>query len=230
MFPPAFTKLAIFALLVFSTCALAQGIPKGFTIPESTLSPDRSLGVTVPKLEDYEGLKNPKNSLVEVQSGGVLAVIRADTGWDRMNHGGVLPARWSPDGSLLVWQVDGKWSPDALVLLRLEKNKVLWQTDILKTAQQAILSRTKTAAPKKFASVKKAHVGWGSAYPDGFTVDVEALDPVSLPMNIQVTLTSQPKDPERVAELNAHLRAIVDERGGFVVTDFGLTRGPSQHF
>jgi hypothetical protein len=223
-------KVASATVFAFSIPGFGEDLATGFTIPESTMSPDRRFGVTVPMMEDYERLKDPKNSLVEIPSGRVVAVIEADVGWDRMGHSGVIPARWSPDGSLVVWQVDGKWAPDSVVLLKLAKNKFLWQTNILKAAQLAILSRTRQAAPKKYASVKIEHVGWGSAYKDGFTIDVEALDPISLPMKIQATLTSDPKFPEGKATLNAHLRAMVDERGKFVVTEFALTRGPTKKF
>jgi len=75
-------------------------------------------------------------------------MIEAETGKAGfMNHGGIQPSRWSADGSLLLWEVAGKWSPRALVLLKIEDGKVKWQRNLLKTARQEILARTRKAAP-----------------------------------------------------------------------------------
>lgn len=40
-----------------------------------------------------------KNKLVEVATGRVLTTIDAEPGMEEMNHGAVLPTRWSPDAS-----------------------------------------------------------------------------------------------------------------------------------
>src|SRR5580692_8394547 len=102
-------------LFAASACAFGQGLPKGFTIPEDTLSPDKHFGVTVPDI--FNSPDDARNSLVDARTGHVLAVIRAgNVGYNRMSHGGILPSRWSSDGSVLVWQVDGKWSDEALVV------------------------------------------------------------------------------------------------------------------
>jgi len=230
------SNLIVAAFLVSAAGALAQEKAIKSSIPESTCSPDRRYGVTVPSMDDAIALgddapaKEPPNKLVEQKTGRVVAVIKADTGWDRMNHGGVLPARWSPDGSLLLWEVDGKWFPDALVLLKIVNGELAWQTDILKTAQQAVLERTRKAAPAKYAAAKKQNAGSGSAYPEGFSVDVEAIDPISLPLRIRVALTSNPKEIPDLITLNSHLEAVIDPQGKFIVTGFHLGRGHSRHF
>lgn len=216
-------RIAILPFLMISACALGQNIPKGYIVPDSTISPDHRYGVTVPLIAENDESAKVKNSLVELKTGRVLAVIRAETGWDHMNHGGVDP-KWSKDGSLLLWMVDGKWCPRALVLLKLADGKVLWQTDILSAGQQAILVRTKKAAAEKYAAAKKANADNGSAYPDGFTVDVEAADPLSLPLHIQVTLTSNPKELPDLPNLDSHLEGVVDSDGKFIVKSFHLGR------
>jgi hypothetical protein len=184
----------IIATLSMGVSALAQTIPKGYVVPKCTLSSDGRFGVTVPILDDYEQIPNPKNSVIELKTGKVIAVIKAKfTGWNRQNHGGVLPCRWSPGGSLLLWEVDGKWFSDALVLLKFKNGELEWQLDILRAAQTAMLVRTKRATPRRYALAKQANYGSGSAYPEGFTVAVAAADPVSLPLNVQAALTSDPK-------------------------------------
>jgi len=230
MLKPLLSKVTVLALLTFSTLAMAQDIPKGFSVPATTHSPDHRYGVTVPMIEQEEQLKDAQNSLVDLQTGRVVAVIHANPGWNRMNHGGVLPSRWSADGSLLLWEVDGKWSPDALVLLKMEKGEVVWQTDILKAAQEAILMRTKKAAPQKYAAAKKANAGNGAAYPEGFTIDVEAIDPVALPLNIRVALTSNPKGIENFPDVESNLEGFIDAQGRFFVKTFHLSPGQSRHF
>ena len=217
-----FSNLAIAALLIVAASAAEPKIPKGFSVPKSSLSPDKHYGVTVPILAEHDGSLDPKNSLIELQSGRVLTVIQAFTGWDRMNHGGVLPSHWSRDGSLLLWEVDGKWFHQAFVLIKLEKGEVKWQTDILKAAQEAILARTKKAAPKQYALAKKANEGSGSAYPEGFSVDVEMIGRLTIPLRVRVVLSSNPKGMEDHPNLYSHMEAVVDSEGRFTVKDFGL--------
>jgi hypothetical protein len=207
--------------------ALGQTAPAGYEIPESTLSPDHLYGVTVPSLDT----PNPHNSLVEVKTGNVLAVIQANVGYEQSNHISLLPSRWTKDGSFLLWEVDGKWCDTALVLLKLQNGKVEWQIDLLKTGQQTILAKTKQAAPKKYRAAKEQNKDDGSAYPEGFTVDVvvvskEDEESLSLPLALHVYLTSNPKAIEGKIDLNARLDAIVNGNGTFSVTNFHLGATP----
>jgi hypothetical protein len=171
-------------------------------------------------------LENPRNNLVDFQTHRVLAVIRANTGWDHANFNRVLPSRWSTDGSLLLWKVDGKWSPTALVLLKIENGEVRWQLDLLKTAQHAVLLRTRKAAPEQYGICKKHNAGDGSAFPEGFTVDVttdgEDTNTVSLPLGVHADLTANPKQIEGDPNLDSHLDGVVTPDGNFVVKDFHL--------
>ena len=59
-------------LAVSTDEAAAQIVPSGYTIPDITLSPDHRYGVTVPGLDT----PNPHNSLIEIKTGRVLAVIQ----------------------------------------------------------------------------------------------------------------------------------------------------------
>jgi hypothetical protein len=147
-----------------------------------------------------------------------------------MNHRSVLPARWSPEGSLLLWEVDGKWFSDALVLLKLEKGAVLWQSDILKAGQESIMALTKKAVPTKYAEAKEANKDHGSAYPEGFSIDVEILGPIVLPLHVLVNLTSNVKEIENWPTLESHLEGLVDAQGKFVVKDFKLGKSPGHSF
>jgi hypothetical protein len=211
--------------------AAAQNIPKGYVVPNCTLSPDGRFGVTVPILDDHEQIANPKNRVIELKTGKVIAVIEAKfTGWNRQNHGGVLPCRWSPDGSLLLWEVDGKWFSDALVLLKFKNGAIEWQSDILRAAQTEMLIRTKHAAPKHYMLAKMANVGNGSAYPEGFTIAVAVVDPISLPLNVHAALTSNPKQIEGSPQLGAELTGFVDGRGNLNVTEFRLRDDAYERF
>jgi hypothetical protein len=212
-----------FAALGASSGAVAgQTVPVGYKILDITLSPDHRYGVTVPDLNT----PNPQNSLVEVETGRVLAVIAADVGYESANHNSVLPARWAKDDSLLLWEVDGKWCDVALVLLKLQNGAVTWQLDLLKAGQQAILVLTKRAAPKKYLVAKEQNRGNGSAYPEGFTVDVVAEvkenEAPSLPLKIHAYLNSNPKSIEGHTDLDSRLDAVVDKDGKFHVTNFHL--------
>src|SRR4029077_14900264 len=101
-------------------------------------------------------------------TGNVVAVIHAEPGYDRaLNFHKTAPPHWSADSSVLLWQVYGKWFPDALVLLKLEGGKEKWRLDLLKTAQQAILARTKEAVPEKYAARRKRTLGMDRLTPMG---------------------------------------------------------------
>ncbi|RYD27252.1 MAG: hypothetical protein EOP87_21460 [Verrucomicrobiaceae bacterium] len=214
------------ALLLASSFAHAQEKRPAFTIPDSTLSPDRRHGVTVPALDS-----NPteSNELVETATGKTLASIKANPFFDRMNHETLLPSRWSKDGKILLWEVDGKWFPHALVLLKIETGKVS-QFNLLELARKAILTETKKAAPDKYETARKANSGNGSAYPDGFSVDVDALEPVALPLRLRIALTSNPKGTENFPTLESSMDAILTAEGTLEITDFKMEPGVSRHF
>lgn len=205
--------------------AWSQAIPQGYLLPEETLSPDHRYGVLVPQAGQFPAnAANPKNKLIEVKTGHVLGELVGSTGWKGMNHQSILPARWAKDGSCLFWQVDGKWGPISLVLVRLENDKVLGQTDLYQEVVQAILTRTREARPKEYSRTKNA-LGYGSAYPDGFTIDIYAEGeegaPLTFPLKIHADLTS---DPKGISEkpLASYLDGTVDKNGKFTVTNFKL--------
>jgi len=213
------------ALLFWVALCHGQTLPDGYLLPEETLSPDQRYGVLVPQADQFPDNAAPKNKLIEVKTGRVLAEIAGQTGWKGMNHQTVLPTRWSQDGTTLFWQVDGKWGPMTLVLIRIDDGLVKWQSDLYKEVVQAILSRTREAKPKEYAIVKNGR-GYGSAYPDGFTIDIYAAgggesDPLTFPLRIHADLTSDPKgitnDP-----LTSQLNGRVDQDGKFSVLDFQL--------
>src|SRR5205085_2955922 len=145
-------------------------------------------------------------------------------------HGGVLPCQWSKDGSLLLWEVYGKWFSQSLVLLKFNNGVLEWQTDILAAAQSEMLARAKRAAPKQYAVARAANAGNGSAYPEGFTIAVAALGPVSLPLRIQAALTSDPKQIESFPRLGSQLTGLVDDHGKFEVTAFALRDDAYERF
>ena len=220
-------------------------LPKGYIIVPSSISPDGRFGISA-----FDNLSNPlpdhidNNKLIDLITGSVICEI-PDCAITRQNRGGILPARWSSDGSFLLWEVEGRWSPDALYLIRLKNNKVNWRLDLLKTAQRAILNRTRSAEPLKYAAAKKRNKGDGSAFPDGYTVNVrvegdkprggglEAVKgmPISLPFKVRAELTSNPKDIEGFgdAQLDAELDGIMEKTGRFMVMGFQVHNQPYPH-
>ena len=216
----------LIALLLASPFAHTQEKRPAFTVPDSTLSPDRRYGVTVPSSATAA---KGSNELVEVATGKTLAVIKAATVFDRTNHETLLPSRWSKDGKFLLWEVDGKWFPHALVLLKLEESKVT-QYNLLELAQKAILAETKKASPDKYEAARKENANTGSAYPEGFSVDVEALDPVILPIHLRIALSSNPKGIEGALTLESSMDAVLTEEGKLEIKLFKLEPGVSRHF
>lgn len=203
-----------------------------YLTPPETKSPDGRYAVQVPVFSPDDKDPDPRrNRIIELSSGKTVAVIAGDfPAYDRtLNHHGMGEASWSQDGSLLLWKVDGKWSPDTLAVVKLEKGAAKWQLDLLTAAQQALLKRTRKAAPDRYAAKKKENTGDGSAYPDGFTVDVTTSagkdEPLTLPLTVHVDLTSNPKEDLKT-NLDSQLEGIVNKDGVFVVQSFHLGHKP----
>jgi hypothetical protein len=239
---PFIVQLAVNAAL----CSAALWQPAGgaantdYITPPFTYSPDHRYAVMIPTfhIETAEQPDHRRNKLVNLRTGSVVAIIHADPpGYDRaLNHHEAPLARWSSDSSVLLWKIGGKWSPDALILLKIEQNRAKWQLDLLKTAQQAVLSRTRQASPHQYQVCKRANAGSGSAFPDGFTIDVttdgEDTNTVSLPLRVHADLTANPKQIEGDPNLESYLDGLVNEDGNFVVQKFQLgarkPNGPNQ--
>jgi hypothetical protein len=203
--------------------------PDGFGVEPSSLSPDKRYGVLVPADFDHYDETKPQNKLVEVETGRTLALIDANTGKaGYMNHGGIQPSRWSADGSFLLWEVAGKWSPRALVLLKMEDGKVKWQRNLLKMAQKEILARTRKASASKYGAIKKRNsVLDQHTYPDGFNVDVRITGkegaPLTFPLDVEASLESNPKavvDSPPKNQLSSQMKAVLDSDGKFIVKEF----------
>lgn len=204
-----------------------------YVLRPSTFSPKKRYGVQLVVDHDEDWGIDRQNRVVEVRTGRVVTTIHADPGYNhRMNFLEVVPPRWSPDENLLLWEVAGKWCPTALVILKLEKGREAWQINLLTSGQQALLHRTKAAAPKKYLAAMKANAGNGSAFPDGFTVDVtadgEGQKTVALPLQVQVDLDANPKAIEDFpANLRSWLDGEVTKNGEFVVKQFHLGARPA---
>jgi hypothetical protein len=217
------------ALCSAALTVLAANVNTDYITPEFTFSPNHRYGVMIPVFHD-EGAQAPddrKNKVVELSTQRIVAVIDAFPGYNRaLNYHETAPPRWSSDSTLLLWKVNGKWFPDALVLLEIEQTGARWQLDLLKTAQQAVLSRTRHAAPEQYKIAKKSNAGNGSAYPEGFTIDVttdgENTSSVALPLTVHADLTANPKQIPDKPNLDSHLDAVVTADGKFVVKDFHL--------
>lgn len=222
----------------------AADIKRGYLVPKHTCSPNERYAVTVPiyEVEDpndppkppaepYTGPVHGGNDIILSSSGKTVAEIKCEPGYNRsLNHHGTGTARWSKDSSLLLWRVPGKWFDDALVLVKIEKDRAKWQLDLMKLSQQAILTRTRKAEPKKYAAAKKSNEGSGSAYPEGFTVCVDTDgkegETVKLPLAVHVSLTANPKGIPGEPELDSSLEAVVAEDGKFVVKSFAIEKTP----
>jgi len=205
----------------------------GPLIMENSISPDESYGVQVPVIcfsqgspsDDTNEGEAAQDELVEMNTGRVIGTIDVGkedwrVGYNRpLNFHETLPARWSRDSSLLIWEVAGKWFSDALTVVKLDRGKIQWQLNVVKRAQEAILARAKKAAPQQYADSRKANGGNGSAYPEGFSVGVQVLDPVKLPLQVRVRMTDNPKGGSK---LDACMEAIITTDGKFVVQKFRL--------
>ena len=195
-------------LLAFDAGAHPTWLPAHFTVPTRTISPDDRYGVMMPDAWDGGASK-----LVELKTGRVVATLVGGQGWERENHSmrwGQMEATWSADSSTLCWVYPGKWFPESLVVLKLHGKTLAWQKDLMKPAQAEILARTEEAAPDNFAAAKLENAGDGSAYPEGFSVDVStSTHGLSLPLTCEVSLTSNSKGSDEEPDENGVLAWLV---------------------
>jgi curved DNA-binding protein CbpA len=220
----AFIGLLIGTIVAFNYTRIQRpaallSIPAGFSLPTSTISPDRRYGVIAPDFQRYQQ-GGTQNAIIDMKTGHIIATIDAETEFKDPKvraHGGhsEMRPRWSLDSSFLLWEVSGKWFPTALVLISIENGVARWQVDLLKTAQQEILSRTRLANPQQYDDAKKANIGNGSAFPDGFTIDVTAdgVNGIRMPLPIRATLTSNPNLIDGIPTVEAQLEGTVESGG-----------------
>jgi hypothetical protein len=210
-----------------TTVTLDQLLSQGYAIPPITFSPDKRYAVTVPSMALRDG-GNAHNQLVEVQSGRVLATINAETYAEDPNqhmNWATLNPKWSADSTVLAWVVEGKWFPRAFVLLKVQSGAVEKQVDVMQPTQAEILAKTKAAAPEKYEVAKAKNAGNGTAFPDGFVVNIETPPTgFSLPLRCRVLLDSDPKNMASPAEqLRAKMVAMIDADAALSFTDFQIT-------
>jgi hypothetical protein len=210
----------------------------GESVPASTRSPDGTLGVTVPDKTTFSEVKYRADGMpekflhrvVEVKTGRMLGEIRAPNGLEHGNHSGLSP-RWTDDGSGLLWIIHGKWSPRSAVYLQISNGMVAWQTDLLGGTQTEMLRQTRRAAPRTYAAAVEANKGSGSAYPEGFVIDVNFPEAnPTLPLRFHACLTSNPKGlvafPSK-AEVFARMTGTLKSDGTLSWTGYQAWTGPA---
>jgi len=204
-------------------------IPEGFLVPRETLSPNGRYGVLTPDFAHYQKESRGQNVLLNTELDTMIAKIDAES-WFKdprtnMNYASPSP-RWSADGMVLAWLIEGKWSPLALTILKIEDGGLAWQTDLIPKVQQEILSRTRAATPIMYDMAKQENTGNGTAYPDGFVVDIKPPDSgFTLPLTCVVTLNSNPKSIEGKATVKSSLNATLLSSGYVEFSNFVMIAG-----
>jgi hypothetical protein len=221
-------------LLAFSLIAAtaAASPPKGYGVVPGSTSPDGKLAVIAPeKTRDSDPVQaQHDDKLVELATGKVLASLVSPTAALHESDVDFAP-RWSADGTLLEWYVDGKWGSYALVLVRVAHGAVTEQIDVRELAVHEVLADVQRTHPSAAAAAKRegAHSGWW--FRDGLAIDVKPVgvtvpeDPdvgkiivprPALPLALDVTYTSNPKQLDSypsAAELDGKLALAIDAQG-----------------
>ncbi len=217
------------ALVCFARAAAQPAwVPAHFSIPTDTISPDGRYGVMMPDAET-----DGSNDLVDMKTGRLVAELAGEPGWRETDHSmrwGEMEAKWSADATTLCWIHPDKWFPESYVVLRLKSGRLAWQVELMKLADREILARTEAASPVNFAIAKLDHAEDGSAYPEGFSIDVsEPEETFSLPLVCTVALTSNPKESDDEPEENgvrAWLTMRVGTDGSVTYSHFKVKNGP----
>ena len=202
------------------------------TIPESTISPDGRYGVSILVAADQDGSRAwpPRgNELVQLEPLRVLATIEA--GYERNSPGHErITSRWTKDSSGLLWIDKRESFPRAMVYLRLEDSKVLWQRDLLDASKTAISDRSwKRFLPRR----RRRESRLGTPSQPAFRIDIELppaeTDP-SLPLRFAVSFDSHPEDPESArfpleGEIVGSMAGVLDQDGRLIWSELDVATG-----
>lgn len=204
-------------------------LPKGYSVPNVTRSPDGRFGVLVPSLDEWDP-KKEQNKLIDLRSGRTIGVIHAESAPLRANHIDLESPNWSTDSSTLLWRVSGKWEPFALVLIKVSNNKIAWQVNVLDQVRNAALVRIRQAQPDRYRAATSIERDGRGRGPDSMVVDVTVdLQPgkaLTLPLKLKANTTNNPKEMDdfpKEAELNAKLTALLSSTGKVTITHFAVT-------
>jgi hypothetical protein len=211
-------------LLVAATAEAAP--PKGYSVVPKSTSPDGKLAVIAPDEPTDTDQRTHDDKLVEVATGKVIASLVSPTAALHDGHAELEP-RWSADGSLLEWYVDGKWGSYALVLVRVAHGAATSQIDVRELAVHEVLAEVARTHPSAAAVAKREGAQSGWWFRDGLAIDVkpagtkvtdDGLDVPrpALPLALEVTYTSNPKQLDSypaAGKLDGTLALAIDAQG-----------------
>jgi hypothetical protein len=210
--------------LVAATAAAAP--PKGYAVVPKSTSPDGKLAVIAPDDPRDNEQTTHDDKLVELATGKVLASLVSPTAALHESNLDFEP-RWSADGTLLEWYVDGKWGSYALVLVRVAHGSVTEQIDVRELAVHEVLADVQRTHPSAAAVAKREGAQSGWWFRDGLAIDVkptgtnvrdDGLDVPrpALPLSLEVAYTSNPKELDSypaAGKLDGKLALAIDAQG-----------------
>jgi hypothetical protein len=216
-------------LLLASSVAIAAP-PKGYSIVPKSTSPDGKLAVIAPDTQAQPTKDSHDDKLIEVATGKVVATLVSPTAAIHDSEVDFEP-RWSADGSLLEWYVDGKWGSYALVLVAVDHGAVASQIDVRELAVHEVLAEVQRSHAAAAAAAKREGAQSGWWFRDGLAIDVKPAGitltndgatiprPTKLPLAFDVTYTSNPKSVDTypaAAVVDGTLAVAIDEQGKLV--------------
>lgn len=202
--------------LVFSV-----GLSLSAEILNGSVSPDGQLAITIPTIDELdENFDAVRNQIIETKNRKVVVTIEGKAGRPDLNHIDTNFA-WSQDSLNLLWTVEGKWGPLAVVHLAFEPKGAVRQVNLREAGCREILQRLKDARPKEYTAAVKQNEGNGEFYPEGFTIDFlfDRKSP-TLPIPFQIGLTANPKEIEGLTVLQAFMTGLLNADGELEWTNF----------
>lgn len=193
------------------------------SIVEASRSPDGRFAVTAEELR-LGSSPQPKNRLVDTVRRRSLAVLPGEgTPRSAPNHS-IIP-RWSSDGSLLVWYVEGKYGSMVLLVIRMQGTRAL-VTDVREQAVATVLRAIRQARPRGWRAARRVGRGNGRWFRDGLAIDVypdfiddEHARP-GLPLRFTIWFTANPKGDDEFthdAWIEGRTDGVVDAAGTVTV-------------
>jgi len=104
----------------------------GYILLKRMISPNNRYAVVFPN----QLLEESPDFIVDIEDSRIIGFVPTEEPYFQGKNHGSLAASWSPDGSAVLVENGGKWSPNDLLLFEFRNGEISRQTDVLMPLQK----------------------------------------------------------------------------------------------